>query len=273
MKYELKTLSFGDTLGTAFTMYLDNFVILFTICLVISIPLIVFSLYISQAAIVLSNSGDAMSLLTLGILFILYYVLSSAVETGLIINYVSHKYLGEEINIKDLLVGMQSHILPLIGLSLLVGLCIAASFVLAIIPFLGVFLIVIYAIYMSIRFILSTQVLVLENRGVIESMKRSWELTKGKKLIILGFIIINSLIALFFNYITSSLSENIIGAIGFKILLIESVISYISMSLVAPFSACVYVLIYFNIRIEKEGFALEHLADQFLPGEEEDFLD
>ena len=33
--------------------------------------------------------------------------------------------------------------------------------------------------------------------------------------------------------------------------------------LITPIGACIFILIYFNLKIEKEGFDLEHLVDQF----------
>jgi hypothetical protein len=42
MKYELRRLSFGETLGQAFNLYFDNFVPLFLISLICSLPTILF---------------------------------------------------------------------------------------------------------------------------------------------------------------------------------------------------------------------------------------
>jgi hypothetical protein len=42
MKYELRRLSFGETLGQAFNLYFDNFIPVFMISFVCSLPTILF---------------------------------------------------------------------------------------------------------------------------------------------------------------------------------------------------------------------------------------
>jgi hypothetical protein len=44
---------------------------------------------------------------------------------------------------------------------------------------------------------------------------------------------------------------------------IEIVISILPQIITLPFSSILLILLYFNLRIEKEGFDLEHLASQF----------
>jgi membrane-anchored glycerophosphoryl diester phosphodiesterase (GDPDase) len=139
-----------------------------------------------------------------------------------------------------------------------------------IIPNLGIILFAAYGIYMALSFILAAQVLVIENKGIIESMKRSWELTKGRKLRIAGFLLVIFVISYILNQLSGSIMLELSRIIGLSGIWIGAVISFFITSLILPFSACVYVLIYFNARIDKEGFALEHLADQFLPEEEEE---
>ena len=104
----------------------------------------------------------------------------------------------------------------------------------------------------------------------IQSMKRSRELVKNRKLRIFGFIAITVIITFLLNQISGSIIQELFNIIGLGGIWIGAVIAFFFTSLTSPFPACVYVLIYFNIRIEKEGFALEHLANQFSTGEEEE---
>ena len=52
------------------------------------------------------------------------------------------------------------------------------------------------------------------------------------------------------------------AAVQTKIILIY-VIAHLTDILITPIGSCVFILIYFNLKIEKEGFDLEHLVDQF----------
>jgi hypothetical protein len=50
--------------------------------------------------------------------------------------------------------------------------------------------------------------------------------------------------------------------------LFTTIVTALAQSVVLPFGYVVYVLLYYTVRIEKEGFDLEHLADTFLPEQE-----
>lgn len=253
MKYELRALSFGETLGTAFNMYIDNFVVLFLLCMIVNIPSIFLNMNSPVDTIVTAESLVSWSISY--VIYLVVVIILSAIETGLIVNYIAHRYLGKETNIKEFLNKTKSCFLPLIGLSLLASFCIGIGFMLLIIP----------GVIISLGLILSTQVLVIEKKGIIESMLRSWDLTKGKRLRILGFILI--ILALNFSLgIVLGLFIAVFGLASARWM--TTILAFFMSSLVSPFSACVIVLIYFNSRIEKEGFAIEHLADQFLPDEE-----
>ena len=272
MKYELKTLSFGETFGRAFNMYIDNFIALFTVCLVLNIPLIFLTVYINHISVTARLEGNLIPLFTGFTVLIIIFFICSAAETGLIIKYVSHQYLGKKINPRDFLTSIKSSLLPIIGLSFCIGLCIGIGIILAIIPLLGLLLFVVYAVIMTINFILATQVLVIEKKGVIQSMKRSWELVKGRRPGIFGYLIVVGIITLILNQLSGVIGKGLFNVIGISGIWIGAIISFFISSLTSPFPACVYVLIYFNIRIEKEGFALEHLADQFASEEEEESI-
>ncbi|MBN2535268.1 MAG: hypothetical protein JXB88_20480 [Spirochaetales bacterium] len=261
MKYELKALSFGETLDRAFNMYIDNFITLFLICMVIRIPFIFFTGNMTNQAIDAQFSENYVPLIVSSMLMVIVSFVLSAIETGLIVNFIAHKYLGKEINTGDFFNKIKSSLLPLIGLSLLVGLCVI----------LGTIALVIPGIIISFGLILSTQVLVIEKKGIIESMKRSWALTKGKKFKIFLMLLIVGIIIGILNQLSNYIMEILIKSIGLGGVWIGAFISFFFSAVTSPFQSCIIVLIYFNSRIENEGFALEHLADQFLP-EEEKFI-
>jgi len=260
MKYELKALSFGDTIGKAFNMYIDNFVPLFSICFISNIPLIFLTLYFSQS-LAAFYSEQAYTPLFVSVLFYgTGFFIISAVQSGIIINFIAYKYLEKEIRGKEFLNNIKSCILPIFGLSLLVGIIIGLGFILLIIP----------GIIFSFGLILSTQVLVIEKKGIFESMQRSWTLTKGKRFRIFGFLFIIGILSNILNQLSEIIMKTVISSIGLGGLWIGSLVAFFVAALTSPLQACLVVLIYFNSRIEREGFAVEHLANQFSIGDEEE---
>jgi energy-coupling factor transporter transmembrane protein EcfT len=102
------------------------------------------------------------------------------------------------------------------------------------------------------------------------SLKKYWN---EVKLILIAIISVSIPYIITFGinigifYVIDSLAE-FIGLSGHWI---STILQFVSGSLVAPFYSCIMVLIYFNLRIEKEGFDVEHLVNQFsLPDNQEE---
>ena len=77
------------------------------------------------------------------------------------------------------------------------------------------------------------------------------------------------MILVLINYVVRELLDvyleviiNMNAVVQTKILLYYSV-AHLADILITPIGSCVFILIYFNLKIEKEGFDLEHLVDQF----------
>jgi hypothetical protein len=158
-------------------------------------------------------------------------------------------------------------ILPIIGLSILQILVIGGPGVILMLIHPGLLVLYIFpAFYFFLGFILSAQALIVEREGVIDAMKRSFFLTRGKKLEIFGYMILVGI----FNFIIQKGMENVIAPIIIRMIDPVSVrifvylsIYYLSQAFTTGIMSCIYILIYFNQRIVKEGFDLEHLVDQF----------
>jgi hypothetical protein len=251
MKYELRRLSFGETLGQAFNLYFDNFVPLFMISFVCSLPTI---LLIHTTGISTAGEGAVNPLLNRLILVLLILSMTTLC-TALTIELISKRYLKQHQGIGQYIQNVLPFIFPVIGLTLLQGLIIGLGFLAFLIP----------GIYFALALSVAVQALIVERKGVMESIRRSFFLTKGKKLEILGF----GLILFLINYIVKELMDVYLDVIirmdaivQTKIILYYSA-AHLADILITPIGSCVFILVYFNLKIEKEGFDLEHLVDQF----------
>jgi hypothetical protein len=254
MKYELRKLSFGETLGTAFNLYFDNFVPLFVISLVCNFPSLLF-LHTSGIG---GMGNPPMNKALAGLILVIINLGTSTLCTALIIELISKKYLKQHQGLGQYFQNVLPFIFPILGLTIMELIIIGLGFLAFIIP--GIFL----ALALSV----AAQALIVEGQTVMGSISRSFFLTKEKKLEIFGFGLIFFLIFYVIGIILQQFKTMIVQ-MGFsfqtRYVLIYGIDHLVNI-LIMPISSCIFILVYFNLRIEKEGFDLEHLVDQFGTG-------
>ena len=255
MKYELRTLSFGQVLGEAFNLYFDNFPALFLIALFSNMPEIILEL----SSDIKASMGN--------VVVVMFRLAVNSLTAALVIELVSRKYLKQHQTFGSYIKNVMRFFFPVLGLVILQASIVGVPglFLAAVSPVLLV-LYIIPALYVIMGYILASQVLIVEKKSILDSIKRSFDLTQYNKLIIFGFILI--LFAI--NYGTGRILIELLlptlvksaMAVNTKIM-IWYVTIYLAQVLISPIGSCILILVYFNLRIEKEGFDLEHLVDQF----------
>ena len=250
MKYEIRKLSFIETWTEAINLYVDNFVPLFLIALISALPVIMVPPP-SQA------QGADIPMETAALdLFIWFTVLIglSTLSAALLMEFISKKYLDRHQTPGQYIQNVLLYIFPIMGLAILQAVVVVLGFMAMVIP----------GVYLALALGLAVETLIIERRGVIESMKRSFFLTRGKKLEIFFFTLVLTLVSfavekvLDFIFSVVDQSQMAVDMGTIKILFTQA--------LLAPLGACVFILIYFNSRIDKEGFNLEHMVEQFVSG-------
>lgn len=222
---------------------------------------------------------------------LLFTVLAAAVLSGLLIVAVSRAVLGRlatpgevwertkprvwaligETLLVQVLTIVITVVLGLIAVAIVAGIGAstdfdsAASVVVAALAVLVIVVVtLVLAFLVGIRLSLAPAALVLENLGVIESMKRSWSLTRGFFWRILG-------ITLLVQIIVGLISGMVGGVIGLIQLLalaaspdamgilmaVTAFLTALVQAVVLPFSAAVTALIYIDVRMRKEGLDVE----------------
>lgn len=140
-------------------------------------------------------------------------------------------------------------ILPLIGIAILVSLAVGIGLILLIVP----------GIILYLMFIVAVPVLVEERRGVIGSMERSAELTKGSRWRIFGLVLLY--------FVAYGLLAAGVGAAmlvvgldtALQLALLEGVFGTLTALLLAGMLASLYV----ELRTVKEGATVDTLASVF----------
>ncbi len=151
------------------------------------------------------------------------------------------------------------------------GKAVAANFlvglvliVLAIIPCIGW----VAFVYVYLHWVLVTQAVVLEDRGPIEGMRRSWNLAQGHLLRLVGLVVLGWGLMI----VVSAAVSALVGLV-FPVSYLPGETSYVSMALQSGLSGIVGVLylpaflgmltvFYYDLRVRKEGYDLRLLADQ-----------
>ena len=295
--YDFEPMSIGRILDRTFKIYKDNFIRFITIVATIQVPialLMIVSASVLQRGVPVRKETDfkqsnrdakqnpeninieerrtrfnntskdeynpftgGIGMMVTGILSMLGHVLCR----GALIESVSESYLGTEITVGQAYRFVWPKFLNLIGAGILVVLVV----------YMGFFLLVVPGIIFALWFALTTPAIVVENLKVIEGMSRSKALASGNlgKILSVGFLVI---VISWVVGIPFGIAGNFLGRILFfnNILLMHFIYHLtvvVGQILIVPIGAIAYILLYYDLRIRKEGFDLEMLANSIGSGQ------
>ena len=124
----------------------------------------------------------------------------------------------------------------------------------------GFILLIVPGIILLGGLLLSTPVLVLEQPiSATGAMSRSWELSRGFRGKALLTLFVTSLLLLIPTMLTGILA-GIAALLGASSLLVFSVLGGVLQIFVYPFMYVAFTVLYYDLRVRKEGFDLELLA-------------
>ena len=267
-------MTLGTVLDRAFRLYSDNFPLMFGITAILHAPILMVSLFVVLLPFVGNNlvlstivllSTLIISLLTL----ILVYPLATAATT----KAVSDKYLGNPVTIGSALSEAWGNVGTLLLTQIVVGIVVMLGFMLLVVP--GILWMLSYALVPSVIMIeasnrkISRQVYSLtgDAKGASPMImdrsdirRRSWELVSGNRgkvfLTLFVFSVISLLLSgggvwlagIFFD------PRSTTGATA------RSIISDLVSIAVSPLRTIAITLLYYDLRIRKEGSDLEMLS-------------
>lgn len=162
---------------------------------------------------------------------------------------------GKGVQLGAALSNAVSIILPLLGLGLLVGLGIAAGFLLLVIP----------GVYLALCWIVSSPVMVVERLGITASMQRSMALTQNHRWAILGLLVLFFIAYMIVAAVAGALIGGSMASFAdpsgppLSFLIVMTLIGAI-ISMVGTVGAAA---IYFELRQIKEGVGVGELAQVF----------
>ena len=152
---------------------------------------------------------------------------------------------GQQFNLGDCVNKAVSKLLPLLGLGLLVSLGIVVGMIFLIVP----------GIILALMWMVATPVLMTEDLGVVDALKRSANLTSGSKWL------------LFLLFIIFAIAGAIIAAIGGLLSLFGStgliIVALLVNTITGALQGAGVASVYVDLRTQKEGTDTSALADVF----------
>ena len=236
----------GDVIAHSFSILFRNIVPFGVLSAIVLSPSFLMTVYVGDPLDSLAagiEMGDRAVLE--GLSSILTVVLSLAV-TGALVYGASRDLSGHKVGIGECLGRGLATLLPVLGVLILASLGVGIASLLLIVP--GIILYVMWWVALPVA--------VIERPGVIASLKRSAELTKGKRWSVFGVLLITVLISMVLNGV-ATFGGLVAGYLGMAILV------WIVQSFTAAFGAIVVAVGYYRLRGEKEGLGVESIASVF----------
>ncbi len=267
MAYEIRALSFGEILDTGFRLVRDHWRVLLGISALAYAPLILLFPLTEADAMPSDPTTFALIFGVLGLaMLLLFPILSAAIAFA-----VGELYLGRVIGVMGATRKVLALFGPLFGTWLLAGLIwlgvIAVLIPLGAMgsaidvppPLIALVLLawLVAIIYVGLRLMLLTQVMVMERRFGVDAILRSHELIRGHAFRAIGIWVVASLIGGVLG--TSQLLVAWVPVLGTLVWGFFQILTF-------SFTAALTIVLYFDIRCRKEAFDLEHLS-QLVAGE------
>lgn len=250
----LKPLTLGETLDVAFGLYRNLFLTLLIITVITRALPLVLSVYVESA-------GGAFTHLGLYLFTLLLSAVLGAIAAAASTFVIAENYMGRRLEAGDAFARASPFVGRLIMLALLSGLVVGLGFILLIIP----------GLILVSGLILGTPALVLEGLpSATTAMARSWSLTRSHRLRVLGALVVVAVL-LFLPFIaaggiaaTSLPTEGDLAAPLSSTLLIAVTGAALLQTLIYPLFYCVLTVLYYDLRVRKEAYDLEVLAQDLV---------
>jgi len=244
LRFEPMTVSM--LLDATFRLYLQNVGLILGITTLAHVPYFV-ALVGFTALLLRHNDVAVLFAVQTVFLGLLKFLVAYTVSQGAITYAISERYLQRPVTVFDALQAVKRRYGTLLSALILVGLIVGFGYLLLIIP----------GILWTLSYTLVVPVVMLEAYDAVQSRQRSWALVEGYRgkvfVVLLTFRGLSFLIA-------SGLQSVLIFLLGGTAGILGSTVEELVSLLLMPFVLIADVLLYYDLRMRKEGFDLEMLS-------------
>jgi hypothetical protein len=234
-----KSVSVGAVLSQSLAVFLANLVPFVVIALILLLPSLLYEIaFLADPEAAYSAGG----LVAVVIQMILSQLTTAAITYGAL------QYLnGHAVGVGECLSRGLSLILPVIGVAILTGLIVGIGAILLIVP----------GLIAAVMLWVAIPAAVVERRGVIESLKRSAELTKGYRWSVFGILLIIVVAGIVVGFVVQFI---LLPVGGYSL---YAVGTWVVQAAFGAFSATAAAVGYYFLRVAKEGADIVEIARVF----------
>ncbi len=290
MRARLRPMGFGDILDETFALYRQNFVLFISTVAIVQVLVLVVTIALGLAFIAsslssivttLQNAANAQDFSQVGgviagaVVFALVLLAVNAIAATLqgaaLALIISNRFLGKTITVGaaykaafnrlGALLTAQVWIFVRFLIAVVVNVVIL-GLIGAVLHSAAILLILIIAsvcfyIYFAVTWIVTTQAIILEGARGFGATGRSRALIGGFWWKTFGLALLLYVVNLLLSRIGGT-----IGGTGSTGLIVSAIVSFVVGVLFEPIQMCVYTLLFYDLKIRKEAFDLEALAQQ-----------
>jgi hypothetical protein len=227
----------GRVFSRTLTLLSRNFPIYFVVAAVAAVP-----------SVLLEHGGaDKDTAATLSLAGLFGMVVLGPLSQAIMLHTAFQDMGGRRISLSESARAALGRWLPLIGLSICMGLGIAVGLVLLIVP----------GIILTTMWYVANPVCIVERQGVFASMGRSSELTKGHRWAIFGMMVVLAIAS----GVIAAVVKAALGLTGSTGLVISGTLAWTALA--GAFGAIFVVVTYHDLRVAKEGIDTRQIAAVF----------
>ncbi len=265
----LRPLGVGEVLDAAIRVYRQKFLTMVKAVAIVVVPVQVLNVLVrlslptgttttttsfNGSTTTQVNGGDAATVVAGVLVLFVVGVVSATLAQAACFKTVGDTYLGTESDWRGSLRFGFSRFWSLLWLLVLHGVLLLVAFAACIIP--GVWLYAAWSV--------AIPVLLIEHTGGFRALTRSYDLVKGRWWPTAGSLLLANILASFVAAVFGVLVVPALVAGGGRatttVAVVSGITSAIGSVLTTPFVAAVVTVIYFDLRVRKEGFDLQLMA-------------
>ena len=231
----------GEVFNKSFSVFSRHAVPFIVLTAIAYIPLYIFA-YLQAG-----RTGDiGAGTIIIGVLAFIGFLVCPVIASGAVVYGVVQDLRATSFSISDAVQVALGRLLAMIGVALCVGLICGLGTLLLVVP--GVMLMCMYYV--------AAPVTIVEREGVFNSMSRSGALTKGHRWQIFGIIQLVVIVNLVIGAVLVGIGLAL-GAVA------SAIMEQVWQVVVGAFNAVVSGVLYYQLRVAKEGVDINQIASVF----------